>query len=176
MIEPELPADHVVDKETVRLSIALSYVKAWQKMPKGQGDLLATILPVLAVRKPWEDLAVRLSVEALGDNDPDANFVAWKDLKKTACAVHRAKVRHLWYRWNPETEKEHRCFADLVWTTEVRVDPVEREVELVFWPGMIEYLPLILGPIAEFKTRPPKADVATDTIKGLTGYFHGRQG
>ncbi|MCY4119882.1 MAG: hypothetical protein OXG72_03065 [Acidobacteria bacterium] len=176
MIEPELPAEHVVDKETVRMSIALSYVKAWQKLPPGPGDLLASVLPVLASRDPGEDLAIKLSAEALGGKQPDANRKAWKGLKKTACAVHRAKVRHIWYRWNPETEREHRCFADLVWATEIRVDPVQREIELVFWPGLIEYLPLILGPIMEFKTRPPKADVATDAIEGLTGYFYGRQG
>lgn len=176
MIEPELPADHVVDQETVRLSIALSYVKAWQKMARGPGDLLATILPVLASRDPGEKLEIRLSAEALGDNHPDVNLMAWKFLKKTACAVHRAKVRHLWYRRNPETEKEHKCFADLVWTTEVRVDPVQREIELVFWPRLIEYLPAIVGPIKGFKTRSPRVSVTTDTNGSLTVYFHERQG
>ena len=171
MIETEQRAEPGVKQETVRLSIALSYVKAWQELSSGPADLLGTVLPVLGARDLWDHPAIRLSVETL-DNHPDAHRKAWKGLKNAARAVHDSKVNHIWYRWNPEKEREVRCFANLVWTTEVRIDPVLREVELVFWPRLLEYLPAILGPINAFAKRPPEVILTPAASGSLTRYVH----
>ncbi len=175
MIEAELPADHVVDREIVQRSIALSYVKAWIDLPRAPADLLGTVLPVLAAQESRETSTILLSAEAFGDNHPDAHRMVWKDLKKAAIAVHRSPVRHLWYRWNPKTGKEHRCIADLIWATEVRADPVRREVELVFWPRLIEYLPAILVSLSDFETRPLAVSVTPTANRSPTDYFYKRQ-
>lgn len=173
--ETERSAQYVADQDKVQRSIALSYVKAWQKLPPGPGDLLGAVLPVLAAREPSEDPEIRLIAEAVGDDDPDVHRAAWKELMKAAAAVHGSRVRHLWYRLDPETGKELRCFADLVWTKEVRVDSLRREVELVFCRRLIEYLPAILGPLGESATRPPSVNVKPATSGGLTAYCHERQ-
>ncbi len=176
MIEPELSAARAVGLETVQQSIALSYVKAWQKLPRASADLLGTALPVLAGLNPRDDPVILLSADAFGDNQSDAHRKAWKGLQKAANAVHQAKVRHLWYQWNQETGKEHPCVANLVWTTEVHIDQVVREIELVFWPHLFEYLPAILTPIRDFATRPPPATIVPTASRGLTRYFLERQG
>ncbi len=176
MILTDRSAKQGVEQETVRLSIALSYVKAWQQLSPGPADLLGTVLPFLGAQDPEEDPAIRLTVEVLGDKRPDAHRKAWKRLKKASKEVHGAKVRHVWHRWNELDKKQQRCHADLVWTTEVRIDPVVREVELVFWPRLIEYLPAILEPLSKFNTQPPTAN-ATHAVNGsLTGYCHSRIG
>ncbi len=174
MIETERSAEHIVDQETVRQSIALSYMKAWQQLQPGPAQLLGTVLPFLGARDPGEDPAIRLSAEAL-DNHPDTHRKAWKGLRNAACGVHASKVQHTWYRWNAETKREVRCFADLVWTTEVRVDPVLREVELVLWPRLLDYLPRVLVPIREFANQPLPLTLTPSAKGSLAGYFHDRQ-
>ena len=175
MIETEQSAEHVADKDKVHRGIALSYVKAWLSLPDAPADLLGTVLPVLAALDPEEPHEIRLRAAALGDEHPDTHRMVWKDLKEAAIAVHRSPVRHLWYRWNPETGKEHQCFADLIWAVEVRVDSVQREVELVFCPRLIEYLPTILVTLSDFATRRPTASITPTVNRSLTDYCHKRQ-
>ena len=170
------PAVHYASRETVRQSIVLSFVKAWIDLPPGPGNLLGTVLPILDSRDTRQDQAIRLGTGAVGNDDPDAQRAAWKELKTAAVALHQTPVRHNWYRWNPETEKEQLCTADLVWTTEVRDDPVARQIELVFWPCLGEYLPEILGRMAGYKTRALASPAALASDDGLTDFFHNRQG
>ena len=174
MIETERSGERIVDLETVRQSIALSYVKAWIDLQPGPARLLGTVLPFLGAQDPSEDPAIRLSAAAL-DNHPDAHRKAWKGLRNAACAVHESKVEHTWFRWNAETEREVRCFANLSWTTEVRVDPVLREVELVFWPRLLDYLPRVLVPMRKFENRPLQVTLTPSANRSLTDYFHDRQ-
>ena len=175
MIESERSTERVVDQDTVQQSIALSYVKAWQNLPQAPADLLGTVLPFLAARDLQEFPTIRLCADARAGDRPDAHRNAWESLEEAAIAVHQAKVRHLWYRWNPETEKEHRCFSDLVWTTEARFDPVAREIELVFWDRLVEYLPAILVPLSDFETRRPPARMTPAANRSLTVYFYDLQ-
>lgn len=176
MIETAQSAERAVDKEAVRESIALSYVKAWQNLPQAPADLLGTVLPVLAAQNPQKKPIVLLNAETLGDNHPDALHMGWKGLKKAAIAVHRTKVRHVWHQWEPETEIEHRCIAELVWTTEVHIDAKGQEVILVFSPGLFEYLPAILGPLSDFYKSAPSAKAAAAAPGSLTDYIHDRLG
>ncbi len=157
--DPEAAAPDRRDLE--RHALALAFFNSLDAMPTRPRLLILNVLPTLATRGPDERFAVRLVPP---EPPGDAKDKPFRRLVRAARAVHRRLVRHPFVPRNPGAG-DRRVDADLAWTTEVRVEPAARRVELVFWDGLRPLMPELIDTatsqgFAQFMLDPPSEAAA----------------